>query len=145
MDIKVFIQEKEGLEQWNPRMKGAFPMKAEMIKSDVFPAFGVEIPAFEREEYTLDQYLDEIIKPHPDLQAVHVYKRRFAFTINNCIAEVGDVYINGAKIRTANLESTEINDILEAMKMVGLDKYENSNYLMAIKSVIGMEDEPIKW
>ena len=28
MDIKVFVTKKEGLEQWNPRMKGEFPMKA---------------------------------------------------------------------------------------------------------------------
>ncbi len=145
MDIKVFVQEKQGLEQWNPRMKGEFPMKTEMIKNDVFPAFGVALPEFKREEYTLEQYIDEIIKPHPDLAAVHVFKRRFAFTINGCIAEIGDVYINGAKIVTANLESVDIEAILEGMKLVGLDQFANINYLQAIKRVIGMEGAPIPW
>ena len=32
MDIKVFVTEREGLEQWNPRMKGEFPMKASAWK-----------------------------------------------------------------------------------------------------------------
>lgn len=145
MDIKVFVQEKEGLEQWNPRMKAAFPMKVESIQDEVFPAFGVAAPDFQREVYTLDQYLNEIIGPHPELQAVHVYKRRFAFTINSCIAELGDIYINGAKLRTANLESTDIAAILEAGQQVSLGTYENINYLMAIKRVIGMESQPIPW
>ena len=57
MDIKVLVETKQGLERWNPRMKGEFPMKTEMIKNEVFPAFGVQEPKFERDEYTLDQYL----------------------------------------------------------------------------------------
>src|SRR5512137_2976844 len=41
MDIKVFVEKREGLEQWNPRMKGEFPMKTETLRKEVFPAFGV--------------------------------------------------------------------------------------------------------
>lgn len=145
MDIKVFVREDRGLEQWNPRMKGAFPMPVSTLRDEVFPAFGVELPKFARDVYTLDQYLDELIEPHPDLQAVSVFKRRFAFTINDCIAELGDIYINGARIQTANLESIDIEAILEGMKMTGLEGYENINYLMAIKRVIGMETGSIPW
>lgn len=145
MDIKVLVQEKQGFEQWNPRMKAAFPMKVASIQDEVFPAFGVAPPQFQREVYTLDQYLNEIIGPHPELQTVHVYKRRFAFTINGCIAELGDVYINGAMLRTANLESTDIAAIAHAKQEVNLIGYENINYLMAIKRVIGMSPEPIPW
>mgnify|MGYP007047113614 CR=1 FL=1 len=79
MDIKVYVQEKDGLEQWNPRMKGEFPMSAAALQADVFPAFGVEMPTLKRAEYTLDQYLDEVIRPHSQLAAVRVFKRRFAF------------------------------------------------------------------
>ena len=145
MDIKVFVQEVSGLEQWNPRMKGVFPMKTETIRDEVLPALGVSMADFKRDVYTLDEYLTEIIKPHPQLAAVHIYKRRFAFTINDCIAEIGDVYVNGAKIVTANLESIDVDAILKGMKMVGLDQYENINYLKAIKTVIGMEDGLINW
>jgi len=138
MDIKVFVQAQKGLEQWNPRMKGQFPMSAEMIRDEVFPAFGVSVPEFKREVYTLEQYIHEIIKPHPDLAAVNIFKRRMGFTINGCIAELADVYVNGAKIMTANLESVDVDAILAAKKMVGLEGYENVNYLLAIKRVIGM-------
>jgi hypothetical protein len=139
MDIKVFVQNQKGLEQWNPRMKGEFPMSVEVIRKEVFPAFGVTMPDLKRDVYTLSQYIDEIIKPHPDLAAVNVFKRRMGFTINGCIAELAEVYINGAKIMTANLESVDIDAILAAKKMVALSDYENVNYLLAIKRVIGME------
>lgn len=145
MDIKVFVREDRGLEQWNPRMKGAFPMDAAVLREEVFPAFGIDMPELERDVYSLEQYLAEVIEPHPGLQAVSVFKRRFAFTINDCIAELGDIYLNGARIQTANLESVDVEAILEGMKMVGLEGYENINYLMAIKRVIGMEKGSIRW
>jgi hypothetical protein len=103
------------------------------------------MPALTRDSYSLDEYISEIIKPHPQLAAVHVFKRRYAFTINGCIAEIGDVWINGAHVATANLESVDVEAILEGMKMTGLDSYENINYLQAIKRVIGMIDNPIGW
>jgi hypothetical protein len=142
MDIKVFVTEQDGLQQWNPRMKGEFPMKAEKIRDDVFPAFGVSLPEFKREEYTLAQYLDEIIKPHPELSAVNVFKRRFAFTVNNTIVESAELLINNAAIQSVAVESTEIDDILKAKEMLGLTEYENVNYLLAIKRIIGWEELP---
>src|SRR4030043_33060 len=73
MDIKVFVEQREGLEQWNPRMKGEFPMRTEVLRNEVFTAFGVAEPVFGRGGDTLQQYLDEIIFPHPPLPAVHVF------------------------------------------------------------------------
>lgn len=142
MDIKVFVTEKEGLEQWNPRMKGEFPMKAAMLEEDVFPAFEVDMPKLERDEYTLDQYLAEVIRPHPKLAAVKVFKRRFAFTVNECITEIAEIEINGAGLQTVAVESVDIPAILKAKDMLGLNEYENVNYLRAIKRVIGMEPLP---
>lgn len=138
MDIKVLVQKKLGLEQWNPRMKGQFPMAAEVIREQVFPAFGVASPEFKRQSYTLPQFLRELILPHPSLVAVHVFKRRFGFTINGCIAELADVYVNGARIMTASIESESPEAILQAKELVGLTGYENVNYLLAIKRIIGM-------
>jgi hypothetical protein len=142
MDIKEFVQERDGLEQWRPRMKGEFPMAAEALVAEVFPAFGVAMSALGRDAYTLDQYLDAIIRPHRDLVAVRVFKRRFAFTVNECITEHAEVWINGAGLETVAVESTVIPAILEAKRMLGLDDYENVNYLRAIKRVIGMERAP---
>jgi hypothetical protein len=142
MDIKVFVKKEKGLEQWNPRMKGEFPMTTEVIQNDVFPAFGVDMPEFKRDAYTLDQYLNEIIKPHPRLAAVDVFKRRFAFTINGCITEIAQLLINGAAIQTVAVELEDVNAVRKAMEILGLSEYENVNYLLAIKRIIGMEPLP---
>ncbi len=145
MDIKVFVQSQKGLEQWNPRMKGEFPMSVGTIKTEVFPAFGVKMPEFARDSYTLPQFIDEVIRAHPDLTAVHVFKRRFGFTINDCITEVAELLINGAAIKTVAVESTDVEAILKAKEMLGLGDYENVNYLVAIKRIIGMLPAPKTW
>ncbi|MBW1998690.1 MAG: hypothetical protein JRJ29_12085 [Deltaproteobacteria bacterium] len=142
MDIKVLVDKKKGLEQWNPRMKGEFPMNTDIIKKEVFPAFSVEEPEFTRSEYSLDQYLDELIIPHPQLSAVRVFKRRFAFDVNGCIAEIAHLLVNGAAIQTVAVEHEDADRILEAMEQLDLTGYENVNYLLAIKRIIGMEPLP---
>ena len=138
MDIKVLVEKNQGLEQWNPRMKGEFPMKKDIIQKEVFPAFGVNDPQFERDEYTLEQYLEEIIVPHEQLAAVSVFKRRFAFTINGCITEIAQLLINGAAIQTVAVELEDVGAILKAVDILGLNDYENINYLLGIKRIIGM-------
>ena len=142
MDIKVFVKEEKGLQQWNPRLKKEFPMTTEVIKNDVFPAFCVDMPGFKRDVYNLDQYLDEIIKPHPQLKAVNVFKRRFAFTINGCKVETARLLINGAAIQTVAVELEDVDAVLKTMEILGMTEYENVNYLLAIKRIIGMEPTP---
>ncbi len=142
MDIKTFVQEVDGLEQWNPLMKAEFPISADTLTNDVFPAFQVEMPALKKDRYELSEFL-QMIDDHKDLQAVRVKKHRFGYMINDTICEVADVLINGAKVTTLNSESTEIEDIKKTMADVGMNKYENINYLQAIKRVIGMIDKPL--
>ncbi|HAH59916.1 MAG TPA: hypothetical protein DCL86_17425, partial [Bacteroidales bacterium] len=88
-----------GLEQWNPLMKGGFPIQASVLKKEVFPAFQVNIPPFQKEEYSFDEFM-EMIRNHPDLQAVYVKKQRFGYMVNDTICEYGIVLINGARVVT---------------------------------------------
>jgi len=142
MDIKTFVQTVDGLEQWNPLMKGEFPIQSSVLTEEVFPAFQVEMPALDKEVYTYDEFM-EIINNHPDLQAVRVHKQRLGYMVNDTICEFGEVLINGAKVVTINSESTEVEDIKKTMKDVGLEGVENINYLQAIKRVIGMINKPL--
>lgn len=142
MDIKTYVQTVDGLEQWNPLMKGEFPIKSEVLENEVFPAFMVEMPKLENEITTYEEFI-QMIKNHPDLAAVRVHKQRLGYMVNNTICEYGEVLINGAKIVTINSESTEVDDILKTIKDVRLEGIENINYLQAIKRVIGMTDKPL--
>lgn len=142
MDIKTFVQSVDGLEQWNPLMKGEFPIAAAVLKNEVFPAFMVKMPELTKDVYSYDEFM-EMVESNPDLAAVRVHKQRFGYMVNDTICEVGNVLINGAKVVTINSESTEIEDIKKTVKEVGLEGVENINYLQAIKRVIGMSKKPL--
>ncbi len=142
MDIKTYVQTVDGLEQWNPLMKGEFPIAKEVLVKDVFPAFQVKIPEFTKDTYTVEEFL-VMIDAHPDLQGVHVHKQRFGYMVNNTLCEVGNVLINGAKIVTINSESTELEDIKKTIADCKLEGVENINYLQAIKRVIGWINKPL--
>ena len=142
MDIKTYVKTVEGLEQWNPLMKGEFPIAKEVLLNDVFPAFKVAMPELTQEKYTLEEFL-AMIDAHENLQGVKVEKHRFGYMVNNTICEVGNVLINGAKVVTINSESTEVNDILKTLEDVHLTGIENINYLQAIKRIIGWINKPL--
>ena len=140
MDIKTYVQTVDGLEQWNPLMKGEFPISAEVLKKEVFPAFMVEMPALTKDTYTYEEFIG-MVEANPDLAAVRVHKIRWGYMVNNTICEVAEVLINGAKVVTINSESTEIEDIKKTVKDVGLEGVENINYLQAIKRIIGFSNK----
>jgi len=142
MDIKTYVQTVDGLEQWNPLMKGEFPIQASVLKNEVFPAFQVTMPELTKDIYSFDEFM-YIINSHPDLAAVKVRKQRFGYMVNNTICEYGEVLINGARVMTINSESTEVEDIKKTVKDIGLEGVENINYLQAIKRVIGMINKPL--
>lgn len=142
MDIKTCVQTVDGLEQWNPLMKGDFPMSKRMLLNEVFPAFEVEIPELDKDEYSYDEFI-EIVNNHSDLQAVRVHKERYGYMVNNTICEYALVLINGAMVVSINSESTEVSDIKKTISDLGLQNIENINYLQAIKRVVGMIDKPL--
>lgn len=43
MDIKTYVQTVDGLEQWNPLMKGEFPISRSSLLDEVIPAFQVDL------------------------------------------------------------------------------------------------------
>jgi len=139
LDIKAFVREEKGLQQWGPHLKAEFPLLVAVIRDEVFPSLGVAIQQFNQSEYTAAQFLEDIILPHPELTLARVYKRRFGYSIQGCISEIAELLINGAAIKTVAVESDNIEAVLKAIEELGLQEYENVNYLLAIKRILGME------
>ena len=139
LDIKAFVREEKGLQQWKPHLKAEFPLQMAVIRDGVFPSLGAAIPQFNQSEYTLAQFFEDIIHPHPELVLARVFKRRFGYTINGCISEIAELLVNGAAIKTVAVESEDVEAVLKAIEMLGLHEYENVNYLLAIKRILGME------
>lgn len=138
LDIKQLIEQKSGFEKWYPIHKSEFPLKSEIIKNEFFPALKANVPQIERNEYTFQQFLDELIIRHTELYIIQVSKVRHTFYINECKTEVADVVINNAEIRSASIESEDIDKLTYTRKLLGMENYENVNYIQAIKRTIGM-------
>ncbi len=146
MDIKILEQELDGLEQWNPFLVGKFPLKADVIKSVVFPTLGIESPVFERKKYSLNQFINEVVCIDPDLAVAYVWKIRHAYTVNECITEIAEIKVNGASIKTICVESEDPAKVLEAKKILNMgSKMENVNYPLALKRVMGLTKLPDYW
>ncbi len=146
MDIKKLESKYQSLEQWNPFLVGAFPLKREVIKNVVFPAMGIEAPVFEREKYSLYQFIQEVINPDPDLSVAHVQKKRSAFTVNDCIAEVAECIVNGAAIASLCVEDENPEKVQKALEMLDIEpETENVSYPLALKRLMGLEVLPDKY
>ncbi|MCE1168366.1 MAG: hypothetical protein LWX70_09740 [Sphingobacteriia bacterium] len=146
MDIKTLEQCHDGLEQWSPFLVGQFPLKAGIIKQIVFPALGIVSPGFDKEEYKLEEFVEEIIKPDPDLAFVETLKHRFGFEFEGCINEYAQVVVNGALIETVAFESEDPEKVKNIIQKLGLSTdIANTNYPKALKKIIGREPFESNW
>jgi len=142
MDIKTLLTTVDGLEQWDPLLKGEFPISVQLLEEQVFPALQVAVPAFAQPDYSLAVFL-KLTEDHPELRVVEVHKQRFGYRVNDTICEYAHVLIDGLKLDTITVESIEIEDIKKTRIDLELTDLENINYLQAIKRVIGMIDKPL--
>ena len=95
MDIKVLKEvNDDGLEQWTPVMKAAFPLPAADV-AKVFEALRLDAPPFARDAYALDQFIDELASPGSGIRAVQVHKRRTRYSFGGCMTELTDVVADG--------------------------------------------------
>jgi exopolyphosphatase/guanosine-5'-triphosphate,3'-diphosphate pyrophosphatase len=128
MDIKQLqAVSEDGLEQWTPVMKAAFPLSAAEL-SAVTRALGAASTPPVRDEYPLDSLLDEVVGPDPELRAVDVHKRRVRYRVNGCLAELTDVRTGRAVTRTIAVESEDPALVMGALDRVGLAARPNVNY-----------------
>lgn len=139
MDIKTLQQiNGDRLEQWFPVMKAGFPL-APPVLNDVFRAWKAPLPALRREAYGYEEFLHELVAPHPDLKMVAVEKERHGFMINGCIVEIANLKFDDRPIRTVAVEMEDPATVIKTVRELGLDGFENVNYLKALKRFVGME------
>src|SRR5262249_34293235 len=70
LDVKTLEHvNDEGLEQWIPVLKAEFPVPADEL-GPVLERLRVDAGELARDAYTLDQLLEEVVRPNADLMAV---------------------------------------------------------------------------
>jgi exopolyphosphatase/guanosine-5'-triphosphate,3'-diphosphate pyrophosphatase len=137
MDVKHLEQvNKDGLEQWTPVMKAAFPLTAPDVEL-VLSALGAAAPGAPPAASTPAEFVDWLVRSSPDVSAVVVHKRRERFTFRGCMAELTDLHTKDASTRTLALESEDAARVIGAVHELGLDDQPNVNFPRGLKALVG--------
>lgn len=142
LDIKLLISTAGVLEQWSPIVKVGFPVLRDVLTKDVLSKFQCDFPLREGAIITESQFL-KIVKRIPGLHIASVRKERHGYQVNGSICEVANVFVNGARLTTISVESTDVDAITKTIADIGLSDFENINYVQAIRRVIGVNGRPL--
>ena len=139
LDIKQLENiNDDTLEQWMPVMKVGFPAPADDV-ARIFSAFDLVRPEMKRDEYTYDEFIEEVVGGSDELAVVKVTKNRNGFMIREVIVEVAEVTFDGIAFKTAAAEHIDPALVMEVARELGLDALPNVNYIKAMKKAVGME------
>ena len=137
MDVKHLLEDDDdGLEQWVPVMKGAFPVDA----ADVSAALAwlrVAAPPLDRPAYTLEELVDEVVRPNDELLAVDVHKRRARYIVGGCMAEMSDLRTGKGSTRTIAVDPEDSARVLAAVRALGLASRPNVCMARGLKTLVG--------
>jgi exopolyphosphatase/guanosine-5'-triphosphate,3'-diphosphate pyrophosphatase len=136
IDIKALVEtDDNGLEQWRPALKAAFPLAAADVR-EVYEALRLPAPSLARDTYTLDDLIEEHGTPRGPFSRVAVHKRRVRHVINGCTAEVTDVVADGIGTRSVAIESTDAAAVFEAVRSMGLGDFLNASYGRGLSALL---------
>ena len=143
MDIKVLREvNANGLEQWTPVMKAAFPLPV-ADAARVLESLHVPVPPASPASLTLDEFLDGFAAPGSAVRVVKVHKRRTRYTVGGCMAELSEVVANGKRTRTIAVEAEDAAAVVRAVGELGLGGYTNTSYPRGLAALI--DDEPERY
>lgn len=143
MDIKILREtDADGLEQWMPAMKAAFPLSA-FDAGLVAQALRLPVPAGWQGSDTLDDLLAALAAAGGGIRRVNVHKRRVRYRVGGCTAELSDVVANGKPTRTIAVESEDAQAVVRAVGELGLEGYTNTSYPRGLAALI--DDAPERY
>ena len=134
LDLKRLQRvDEDGLEQWEPVLKAAFPVAAADVES-VLAALAVE-HAPERDEYTLEQFLSEL-RPRAALGRGAQAARHV--TVGGAMAELSELSTDRGVLRTIAVESEDPALVTAAVRELGLDLRPNVSVPRGLKELFAL-------
>src|SRR4029450_9034774 len=135
MDVKELQQvDDEGLEQGKPVLKADFPMAASDVET-VLATLGAD-ETLERDEYTLEQVLGELVDPRPELLPVEVHKERRDVTVGGAMAEHSELNTDRGALRTIAVESEDPGLVTAAVRGLGFEPRHNVCVPRGLKELV---------
>lgn len=138
LDVKMLIAGDRGLEQWQPVLRAGFPLEGSVIATEVFPRLGVQVPHLLRARYSMDELVNEVVRPQAAITVAELSKSRLRFTLDPCRAEFASVIVSDAALQTVAVESTDPDAVLRLVRDLHLDGEPNISYVRQIKRILGL-------
>jgi len=136
LDVKTLDEvNRDGLEQWRPVSKQAFPVSSADVRAALETLQAT--PALERDTYTAEELLAEVVEPTATLHAVRVQKHRKHFLLNGCMAELTDLRFDGGATRTIAIESEDPALVTATVEDAGMGSLENVSLPRGLKALTG--------
>lgn len=133
LQIKRLIDTADGFEQWRPDPSLPFP-----LETAAFEGLTGEPTAIALDART---FIDRIRRPAGPVAVLHVLKTRRHFRREDILAETARLTVNGARLATLAIESTNLDALRQLRENLGLCATDNSNYVRAFLRLTG--DEPL--
>ena len=137
LDVKALQQvNADGLEQWKPVMKSAFPLSGQDA-AKVFSILGIAPPTPSRTAWSRDELQAELARAPGGATAVAVHKRRTRYVVDGCMAEVAELVVDGKALRTIAFEHTDPTRVITTVRGLGLTGVPNLSYPRGLASLVG--------
>jgi exopolyphosphatase/guanosine-5'-triphosphate,3'-diphosphate pyrophosphatase len=137
LDVKHLLAvDDDGLEQWLPVAKDPLPVSRDATRA-ALESLRVSPPPLEREVYSAEALLDEVVRPDAALQAVEVHKRRARYTLGGCQAELCEIHTDAGSARSLVVESEDPERVIATVRSLGLDGRANVCMARGLKALSG--------
>jgi len=139
MDVKQLeAVNGDGLEQWRPVLKQAFPLGAGDAQT-MLAALGVAADEVGWESYSLDELLSEVVRPNRSLTAVQVHKRRAHYHVGGCMTEVSEITAAGRSARTVAVEAEDPALVSAVLEKLLVGDLPNVCVARGLKTLVGFD------
>ncbi len=135
-DVKALQAVDDGLEQWMPVAKHTFPVSRADVGT-LLARLHVAAPPLDLEHYSLDDFLDTVVRVSDALLAVAVHKRRVHYTVSGCMAELSEIRTDAGSARSIAIESPDPTLVLAAVQELGLASRANVCMGRGLKALAG--------
>jgi exopolyphosphatase/guanosine-5'-triphosphate,3'-diphosphate pyrophosphatase len=137
LDVKGLLAiDDHGLEQWVPVAKRGFPIPRDDVGA-ALARLRVAAPLLDREAYTVEGLLDEVVRPLEALLAVEVHKRRTRYTVGGCMAEISEIRTANGSTRSVAVESEDPARVMAVLRSAGLATRANVCMARGLKALVG--------
>lgn len=134
LQIKRLIDTADGFEQWQPDPALPFPLEPAAFEGLTGEPTAIALDA--------GTFVDRIRRPAGPVAVVHVLKARRHFRGDDILAEAAQLTVNGARLESLAIESTNLDTLRDLRRELGLSAADNVSYVHCFLRLIGDEQLP---